>query len=109
MTKETRIRDNVVFKLRGCGTHGLGSSLLFLPRPATQALEAKSRVLGADHHETLLSTNNLVVCLTAQGRGREAGPLLAQVLQAQTRLLGADHPDTADTAERLRKVGVDTS
>jgi hypothetical protein len=44
-----------------------------------QVYEARQRVLGAEHPDTLSSLNNLAVALQNQGKAAEAEPLHRQV------------------------------
>ena len=65
------------------------------------ALEAETRVHGADGHDVLESMGNLAAVYTAQGRHDQAEPLYERVLEARRRLLGADHPGTLAAMENL--------
>jgi Flp pilus assembly protein TadD len=58
-------------------------------------------VLGADHPDTIISVNNLAVCIDRQGRSVEAEPIFRQALEARTRVLGADHPSTIASVHNL--------
>ncbi|MFT5466683.1 MAG: hypothetical protein ACI8UO_001783 [Verrucomicrobiales bacterium] len=59
-----------------------------------RALEARERVLGAEHPDTLGSLNNLAALLDAKDDYAAAEPLLRRALEARERVLGAEHPDT---------------
>jgi len=61
-----------------------------------QALETKTRVLGAHHPETLSSLYNLAIVFTAQGRLDEAESLHREVLEVREQTLGPDNPQTLD-------------
>jgi Tetratricopeptide repeat/TIR domain len=82
-------------------------------RPAEQAnrqvLEARRRLLGPDHPDTLLSMNNLAMTLRVLGDADGAADLHRQVLDARRRLLGPEHPDTLTSmnnlADTLRVLG----
>ncbi len=50
--------------------------------------------LGAEHHATLQSRNNLAFALKAQGKHAEAEKECRAVLAIRERVLGAEHPDT---------------
>ncbi|MCL2595426.1 MAG: tetratricopeptide repeat protein, partial [Promicromonosporaceae bacterium] len=67
-------------------------------------LEARKRVLGKDHPDTLDSANNLAICY--QGLGGEenlqkAIKLHKETHEARKRVLGKDHPDTLNSANNL--------
>ena len=74
-----------------------------------RVLEARRRVLGPEHPDTLVSTANLAATLHQLGRAAEADPLQRQVLEASRRVLGPEHPDTlistANLAATLRQLG----
>ncbi len=53
-----------------------------------------TRVLGADHPETLRIRHNIAAWTGETGEAREALRLYRELLPDQTRVLGADHPDT---------------
>jgi hypothetical protein len=59
-----------------------------------QVLEARERLLGKEHPDTLMAMNNLAVTLYAQGELAGARKLQKQVLEGRRRLLGKEHPDT---------------
>ena len=59
-----------------------------------QVLEARKRVLGAEHQDTLWSMHNLAVIYHAKACYKEAEALYMQVLKARKRVLGAEHRDT---------------
>jgi hypothetical protein len=46
-------------------------------------LEARKKVLGTDHPDTLLAMGNLASTYSAQGRQKEAEELKVQVLEAE--------------------------
>jgi tetratricopeptide (TPR) repeat protein len=58
-------------------------------------------VLGADHPDTLWSTNNLAVLYDRQSRYAEAEPLHLETLETRKRVLGADDPDTLQSMYNL--------
>jgi tetratricopeptide (TPR) repeat protein len=60
-------------------------------------LEARRRVLGADHPDTLTSLNNLAGVYTRQGKQEECLAILVEVLGVQQRKLGELHPHTLTT------------
>jgi hypothetical protein len=53
-----------------------------------QVLEARERLLGKEHPDTLMAMNNLAVTLYAQGELAGARKLQKQVLEGRRRLLG---------------------
>ena len=60
----------------------------------SDVLKAHERTLGAEHPHTLVSVNDLAVCLEAMGLRKDAEPLYRRALEASERTLGAEHPDT---------------
>ena len=56
--------------------------------------ERSTRVLGAEHPETLTSMANLAMTYTKQGRWTEAKELQVLVMETCKTKLGPDHPDT---------------
>jgi tetratricopeptide (TPR) repeat protein len=67
--------------------------------PAARALlepllEARRRILGEDHPDTLSAMNNLGATLSEQGDLPSAWALQEKVLEANRRSLGEEHPDT---------------
>jgi CHAT domain-containing protein/tetratricopeptide (TPR) repeat protein len=61
---------------------------------AERVLQARERLLGKDHPDTLTSVANLAALYRAQGRYSEAEPLYLRGLAAKERLFGKEHPDT---------------
>lgn len=72
-------------------------------------LEARARVLGPEHRETLTSRHSLARVYEAEGKYELSQPLLLQNLEARRRTLGAEHFDTMSSlsalAESYRKQG----
>ena len=66
-----------------------------------QALDARRRLLGPEHPDTLGSMNNLAMTLSALGNLTGARALHQQVLDAARRLLGPEHPDTLTSMSNL--------
>ncbi|TGA97420.1 tetratricopeptide repeat protein, partial [Streptomyces sp. MZ04] len=66
-----------------------------------RALEADTRVLGADHPDTLMSRNNLAGAYESAGDVGRAIALFEQVLVDSVRVLGADHRDTLTSRNNL--------
>ena len=75
-------------------------SLALVPH-LESVLAARTRLLGAEHPDTLATAHALAVTLHAQGDYAEARARYEAVLAARTRLLGAEHPDTLATAHNL--------
>jgi hypothetical protein len=57
-------------------------------------LEARTKLLGKEHLNTLTSMNAYVEACHQQGRYMEAGSLAVFVINARTQLLSPDHKDT---------------
>jgi hypothetical protein len=57
-------------------------------------MEARKRVLGAEHHSTLTSISNLASTYGNQGRWKEAEELEVQVIEIRKRVFGLEHPDS---------------
>jgi tetratricopeptide (TPR) repeat protein len=64
-------------------------------------LEARQRVRGPEHPDTLASMNNLASTLSAQGDLQGARALEEKVLEASQRVLGQEHPDTLASMNNL--------
>ena len=64
-------------------------------------LEARARLLGKEHPDTLTSMNNLAQTLYAQGDLARAHELQEQVVEAMARLLGKEHPNTLTSMNNL--------
>ncbi|EED14425.1 kinesin light chain, putative [Talaromyces stipitatus ATCC 10500] len=58
-----------------------------------RALEARERVLGPEHPDTLTSVSNLGLVLYRQGKYEEAEAMHRRALEALERVLGHAHPD----------------
>ncbi|WP_031012850.1 serine/threonine-protein kinase [Streptomyces sp. NRRL F-5727] len=66
----------------------------------------RTRVLGADHPDTLASAYELAFALGRLGRKEEALAAFERVADARARVLGPDHPDTlAARQERAYALG----
>ena len=68
-----------------------------------QVLEARKRVLGPEHRDTVRSMHNLAVFWSDRNRQKEAIPLMESVVELHTKTLGADHPNTRKSAGWLKK------
>jgi eukaryotic-like serine/threonine-protein kinase len=56
-------------------------------------LDARRRILGPSHLDTLYSTNNLAGVLQDEGRYGEAEALYREALEGERRILGNNHRD----------------
>ena len=63
--------------------------------------EARERVLGPEHPDTLSSGNNLAAGYRAAGRIDDAIRLYEQTLEVSERVLGPEHPDTVVSRNNL--------
>jgi type IV secretory pathway TraG/TraD family ATPase VirD4/tetratricopeptide (TPR) repeat protein len=66
-----------------------------------KALSIREELLGAEHHDTVESRNNLIRLYKTQGMYAEAELVYQRVLEIRERQLGADHPDTAESLNNL--------
>ena len=64
-------------------------------------LEARQRIFGEEHPDTLTAISNLAGTLSAMGDLPGARALEEKVLEARQRILGEEHPDTLNTMDRL--------
>ncbi|MDX2709582.1 tetratricopeptide repeat protein [Streptomyces sp. PA03-6a] len=67
-------------------------------------LEARTRIQGPDHPETLRSHHNLAVTLADSGLFDEAEAELRIALDGRTRTLGPEHPHTVISRDTLANV-----
>ena len=63
--------------------------------------DARLKVLGAEHLDTLWTMDSLAVTYGHQGRWKEAEELDLHVRDARLKVLGAEHPATLGTIERI--------
>ena len=66
-----------------------------------KVLEARKRILGDEHPNTLNSMNNLASSYSELGRRQEAVELEEKVLEASRRTLGDEHPSTLVRMDNL--------
>ncbi|KAJ7061240.1 P-loop containing nucleoside triphosphate hydrolase protein [Mycena amicta] len=66
-----------------------------------QVLEKRTKLLGAEHPNTIDATAWLAVTFWSLGQYTEAQKLEEQVLEKRTKLLGAEHPNTIDATATL--------
>ena len=71
-------------------------------------LEARRRVIGEEHRETLLSMGNLGLALRNLKRFDEAIDIYLETLEIQERSLGQGHPDTAVSLFNIASLYRDT-
>jgi Tetratricopeptide repeat len=64
-------------------------------------METRTRALGQEHPDTLISMNNLAFTWKGQGRDEEALMLMKNCFQLQRRILGPDHPFTMESLAAL--------
>lgn len=57
-------------------------------------IEARTRVLGPEHSNTLESRHRLIYALTGQAKHAEAEAEAREVLRLREKTLGSEHPDT---------------
>jgi len=69
-----------------------------------QSVQIRSRVLGANHPDTLRSQDGLALAFYYQGRYADAERLQRQTLEVQRRVLGPEHPDTLGSMSNLALV-----
>jgi DnaJ-domain-containing protein 1 len=69
-----------------------------------QVLEARRRLQGEEHRDTLAAKNNLAQTRYTQGDLVGARTLQEQVLSASRRLLGEEHPDTLTAKANLAQM-----
>ena len=68
------------------------------------AATIQTRLLGAEHPDTLASMSNLALVLRSQGRYDEAEQMHRQILQSKRKTLGDRHPDTLMSMANLTKI-----
>jgi len=66
-----------------------------------QVLEARNRILGAEHPETIHAMGNLAETYYALDKHTEAEKLQIQVLAARNRIFGEEHPHTLEAITNL--------
>lgn len=70
-------------------------------RPLLQVLEARKKVLGHEHQDTLTAMANLAWIYRRQGRWDKAEGLEIQVVKAREVILGKEHLDTLTSMRNL--------
>jgi tetratricopeptide (TPR) repeat protein len=66
-----------------------------------QVLDARLRVLGPYHHDTLITRHEIAATLAARGKPADAEAVFRQVLEARLRVLGPVHPSTLTTGHEI--------
>ncbi|KAG7402978.1 Kinesin light chain [Fusarium oxysporum f. sp. rapae] len=66
-----------------------------------QALEAREKVLGQEHPDTLTSVNNFGLVLQYQGKYEEAEQMSRRALEGLEKVLGREHRDTLTSVNTL--------
>ncbi|KAI4152241.1 MAG: hypothetical protein LQ340_003034 [Diploschistes diacapsis] len=69
-----------------------------------RALEAREKVLGPEHPDTLTSANNLGSVLESQGKYEKAEAMYRRDLLGSEKVLGPEHPSTLISANNLGSV-----
>jgi serine/threonine protein kinase len=93
--------------------HTIGSTYSLLgqydkaERHLRQAGDVRTRLLGAEHRDTLRSRNNLAVVLLEWGKLPEARRILDETLERRTRRFGPDDADTLQSVSGLANVLVE--
>jgi tetratricopeptide (TPR) repeat protein len=90
-----RVLTNAAWYLNEKGSYTVAQQL------ATKALAAREKVLGPDHHNTLVSVTVLAGGLQAQGKHKEAEMLHRRALEGFEKELGKGHPDTLGSMNNL--------
>jgi hypothetical protein len=91
------VRDGATFYRQGQGQ--IGPAITGFEEVLTDS----TRILGADHPDTLTSRNNLASTYRSAGRLNKAIPLYEATLTDSTRALGDDHPITKTARANLNK------
>jgi tetratricopeptide (TPR) repeat protein len=68
---------------------------------AVEILEARERVLGAEHPDTLTSLETMGTIFGTFGRPSDAEPIIAKALDARMRVLGPEHRDTLESLAHM--------
>ena len=68
------------------------------------AMEARKKILGQEHEETLSSMGMVGLAYSLGGRWKEAEELQVQVMEIRKRVLGEEHPDTLMSIANLASI-----
>ena len=66
-----------------------------------QVLDARNRILGVEHPDTIRAMANLASTYYSLGKYTEAEKLEIQVLNARNIILGMEHPDTINSMKNI--------
>jgi hypothetical protein len=66
-----------------------------------KVLEARRRIQGEEHPDTLTTMDNLALTYQDQGKPVDAAQLQEKVLEARRRIQGEEHPRTLTTMNNL--------
>ena len=66
-----------------------------------QVLDARTRILGVEHPDTISDMAELAATYQSLGKYTKAEKLQIQVLDARNRILGVEHPHTINAMEHL--------
>ena len=92
---QSRLMMTIGGVYQSLGLYGPAQSLF------QQALDTRTRVLGPQNPDTLLSEASLAATLRREGKLADAEKMLRQTLDAQTKTIGPDNPDTLLTLVAL--------
>ena len=67
-------------------------------------MEAREKLLGREHPNTLTSISNLGLVLSIQGKYKEAEVMHRRALEAREKVLGREHPSTLTSVSNLGNV-----
>lgn len=59
-----------------------------------RALDAREKMLGLEHPDTLTSVNDLGLVLDSQGKYEEAEVMYRRAIDSREKVLGFEHPET---------------
>jgi non-specific serine/threonine protein kinase/serine/threonine-protein kinase len=99
---QARMMDTMGQVYFSLGLHGQAQELF------EKALETRRKLLGAEHPDTLTTSDHLGRCLERRARYVEAEKLIRDTLVMRERVLGPDHPDTLASRHSLIIFAFDT-
>ncbi|KAF2195868.1 hypothetical protein K469DRAFT_20131 [Zopfia rhizophila CBS 207.26] len=73
-------------------------------RVVRMPVEARQKILGAEHPDTLTSVSHLGLALKSQGKYEEAEAMHQRALEGKEKVLGVEHPDTLTSVSHLGSV-----
>jgi tetratricopeptide (TPR) repeat protein len=83
-----RLQDAIATLLFAQGNFGEAEKLF------RSVIEVRSRILGAEHPDTLASRNRLIYALNEEEKHADAEAEARQVVTLREKILGVEHPDT---------------